>query len=138
MPEVMMFLFGLAFVVFILFVAPAMVLSQFLRRFRDEQRGRDIRHELQLRELRQIPDMRVVHVRTGRGDAGLIGMPTMQEESPTASTAQHGDGARGKLIQDELLSRRLRHSRDDSQGHVRSRAGVRAQAVQMPLPWVHL
>ena len=53
MPEVMMFLFGLAFVVFILFVAPAMVLSQFLRRFRDEQRGRDIRHELQLRELRQ-------------------------------------------------------------------------------------
>jgi uncharacterized membrane protein len=85
MPEVIMFLFGIGFVVFALFVAPATVLSQFLRRFREEQRGRDIRHEMQLRELRQ-------ELQALRGESTAASSADVAPPGPPAPPVQSLDG----------------------------------------------
>lgn len=53
MSEFMVFFIGLGCVVFIVFLAPALVLSRFLSAYREEQRARDVRFELSLRDLKK-------------------------------------------------------------------------------------
>ncbi len=78
MSEFILFLFGLGCVVFLVFLAPGVVLTRFLSAYREEQRARDVRMESMLRELKA----RVETLKSAAGGEPPSAAPPVVDEVP--------------------------------------------------------